>query len=164
MPPLINRKFQACFARVTVTFSRVLNPVAFWTSCAAPLEMVQSGTVCHYSAVTNFCGSFCLDGHVITEQCDSLKHLGAKRNFFFLILLWPFNLLTVENADADRNFVSLMSTWSKGCSFGSSGLRSSESQFHMTFFPPFIPPLHSMQVCMCYKVFFLVLVLRRSHC
>lgn len=127
MPSLINCKFRACFARVTVTFSSILNPVAFRTSCAASLVMVQSGTVCHYSAVTNFCGSFCLDGHIIAEQCDSLKHLGPKGIFFKKNLLWTFNLLAVENADANRNFVSLMSSWSKGCSFGSSGLGISES-------------------------------------
>lgn len=65
-----------------------------------------------------------------------------------------FNLLTVENADSNRNFVSPMSTWSKGCNFGSSGLGSSESQFRMTFFPLFVPLLHSMHVCICYKVIF----------
>lgn len=53
MASLIDYKSQARFARVAVTFSSILNPVAFWVR----LVMTQSGTVCHRSAVQNLCGS-----------------------------------------------------------------------------------------------------------
>lgn len=90
MPCLINCKFQACFARLTVT-QQHFKPSGFLSILCST---TWNGAVRHCLSplcCDQLCGYFFLHGHLITEQWDSLKHLGAKRTlkkYYELSTFW----------------------------------------------------------------------------